>query len=355
LVLDLEEALRKYESIRKERSSELEELKEEYWNRAEETIKEILENIDDLENRESPRNVDETLLRIALRDRSRYVTSMRRILGEISSMEELGRKLPEVTKFHVSMGRYLLVVFEKDMRTINSLMKQLGELHAEYSNEVSSKELPDVDVTVRQLLDELRKIEEERKELEEKVKEEEERIRQLKGLLSKERGSEDQEVSNAGEVVKKARTLRIQIRSKVSKLQKPLKRMRIPEAKPFIENSAFAIENPDEFLSMLTRVYPKLEGKYKSVARWAIENLKNKVNELEELEKQVKAAQERKEKEEQEVREIRRKIQDVEREIKRIRNNVHKLTRKEESIKLELEKRVKEMEDVLGEEVELKW
>jgi len=353
LVLTLEEALKRYETLKKERNKELERIEEDYWKHARELIERLLDIVNDLGEKEEPRNVDENLLKIALRDRARYVTSMRRMLSEVSSMEELGRKLPEITKFHVSMGRYLLIVFEREMRDMNSLMKELGALYTEYSDEVASKSLPDVDLNITELVSEIERIEREKRELEEKVKDIENAMSDLKKLLTEGREDRRQETSESVEIGKKVRTLRIQIRSKVSKLQKPLKRMRIPEAEGFIKDSSFAIEHPDEFIAMLTKVYPRLDGKYKRTARWAVENLRAEVEKLRELEEQLSAIRREKEIEEERAREVRREIQDREREIKRMRERIHRLEKMEEGLRSDLRARIKELEDALNEEISM--
>ncbi len=337
--------------MRKEREADIKRLEDEYWTRIEELMERLQEGLERLETREKPGKVDENLLKIALRDRSRYVTSMRRMLSDVSSIEDLGRKFPEITKFHVSRGRYLLVVFEKEMREINSLMKELSKLHAEYLSEVSDLVLPELDSEVRALLGELRELEREKKGLLRKLQEIEERKKKLDTRLSHGRKK-----GNQGEierVEREVRTLRIQLRSKVSKLQKPIKRMRIPEAKPFIRDSSFAIDRPDEFIVLLTNVYPRLNGKYKKTARWILENLKREVDRLNELERRLTTLRNEKESEERRIRDLQREIQDMEREAKRIKSDVERLERKEESLRKELMEKAEKMGEILGETVEV--
>ncbi len=350
MTLSLDDALRRYGSIKIEEEKKIHEIKEKYWRKASSLISELLDSIEELDERDPPRDVDENLLRIALRDRSRYVPSIVRLLSDISSMEELGKRLPELSKFHVSAGRYLLVVFEKDMRRINSLMKELGELHMEYMNEISSGFPTDIDSEIRELLGELRELEKERKELEEKMRETEKEIDELRRRLEEAKKKEDENFE-VSELEREARTLRIKIKSKVSKLQKPLKRMRIEEAKPFIEDSSFALDHPEEFLSVLVRIYPKLERKYRSAASWAVENLKKEVDRLRELEKKLETLRMEEEREEQRAREIRRRIQDRERELKRIKETMERIRKKEAGLRERLEKAVERLEDVLGEEI----
>ncbi len=278
--MELEKLLKLHEELKARHEEKLKKLTEEYSRRLDLLIHDILTSLDELSKKEPPGNVDPHLLKIALRERKAYVSTLRRILESVSSMDDLGRKLRELSKLHVGHGRYLLAIFEKDVYKINRLLKELGELYTEYSAEIAKLKLPEVDPNGT--IEEIEKTKAEIRELEEELEKTKKRISELEMIpVNKD---ELERISSERESLEvKARTLETEIRSKASKLQKPLKRMRLPEAAQFLKDSSYAIENPEEFLELVKRIYPNLDGKSRKAADWILKNFSAKMKELEKV------------------------------------------------------------------------
>ncbi|ASJ02774.1 DNA repair protein Rad50 [Thermococcus profundus] len=348
--MKLEEAIRKYELLRKQREKELEELKDHYLKRVTEIIREILEALDELERKEPPKDVDPHLLSIALRERNAYVSALRRILGGINSLEELERRLGEISKLHVGHGRYLIALFKKDVYRVNRLLKELSEVYTEYTLKLREISLPDLKIVgIKREMDELRgRISQTERELKALVE-------YSKGLGSEktsEKGELEPLEEKENELQVRIRTLQTEIRSKASKLQKPLKRMRIPEASPFLEDTSYSLRYPEEFLELLKMVYPSLDGKSKKSADWLIKNLPSKIEEintlkeqLETVRREIESAKSASRRSEELALEVRRKISELEEELKKLRSHYR-------SIEGELAGEIKVLERILGERVE---
>lgn len=350
--MELERALKRYDSLKTRRENELMVIRESYFKRARDIVDEILSRLEEFEVKKPPGKVDPHLLKIVLRERSAYVSTLRRILGTISSMDDLGRKLAEMSKLHIGYGRYLIALFEKDVYRINRLLKELGELYSEYSAEIMRKTLPKIDIRGT-----LREIEEVKKE----ISQIEEELKTLKRTLSELKrtpeGDEEllKEALQSREALEvKVRTIKIEIRSKASKLQKPIKRMRIPEAAPFLRDSSYAIENPYEFLKLVERVYPNLDGKGKKAAEWLIKNLQPKVEEIREIEGELSRVKQR-------VEELKSRYLDRREEARRIEERIIHLQeelRKQRNWLGSLEERLREeveaLEHVIGKSIELR-
>ena len=349
----MEQALERYEKIKRERERELEKIRKKYNKRLKKDLKEILKKLDELERKKIPKNVDERIKRVLEGERKSYVSSLRTALRSIETMEDLGKRLPDLSKFHVGHGKYLLEVFDKEIYTINKLLKGLSEDYASYYSEVSEKRLEDIDVAslireMREVRDAIGRARKERDELRRLV--EEKRVELTK--LQEERGLsrlEDEIKELSGEI----RKMEIEIRSKASKLQKPLKRMRLGGfASDFSMDSGLAIEEPQRTLELLEEIEPNLEGKYRKTARWLIENLPKKAEiirekrlELEELEGKKDEILEEAASKEKEIWEIERLIEEKEEEIRRLKRHL-------EHLEKEFNESLRKIEEVLGESVE---
>ncbi|ASJ00747.1 DNA repair protein Rad50 [Thermococcus gorgonarius] len=348
--MKLEQAIKRYELLRKQREAELERLRSEYLDRVREIIGEILRILDGLEKKEPPKDVDSHLLRVALRERDAYVSTLRRILGGITAMDELERKLGEISKLHVGHGRYLIVLFKKDVYRVNGLLKELGEIYGEYSLKIREKGLPDLDVA--RLIAEMEEVRKEISSMEQRLDE----LSRLREELEGGRSSESPELEglvgekNALEV--RLRTLQTEVRSKASKLQKPLKRMRIPEAAPFIKDTSHVLQKPEEFLELVRRVYLSLDKKAKKAADWLLQNLLSKVQEITEIEKQIGLITSQVESARGSMKASEESLKTTEEEIKRIEYELRKLRNRLSSIEDELEREVLVLERILGEKIE---
>lgn len=348
--MKLEQAIKRYESLRKQREAELERLKFKYLAQVREIIGEILQVLDELERKEPPKDVDPNLLKVALRERGAYVSALRRVLSGVDSLEELERKLGEISKLHVGHGRYLIVLFKKDVYRVNGLLKELGEVYGEYALKIREKELPDLSVS--RLIAEMEKIRDEISRAEKKLDE----LYRLREDLEGERSPEPPELKaliderNALEV--RLRTLQTEVRSKASKLQKPLKRMRIPEAAPFIRDTSYVLQRPEEFTELVRRVYPSLDKKAKKAADWLLQNLPSKIQEMEEIEKRIGLISSQVESAKESIVAREESLRMAEEEIRKLEYELRKLRNRLSSIEDELGREVRVLEGVLGEKIE---
>jgi len=349
----LEQALERYERIKRERERELEKIRKKYNKRLKKNLKELLKRLDDLEKKKIPKNVDERIKRVLEGERKSYVSSLRTALTSIETMEDLGKRLPDLSKFHVGHGKYLIEIFDKEVYTINKLLKGLSEDYTSYYQEVSERELEEVDVN--SLLEEIEEV----KAAIRSAREERDRLRALseQKRLELNRIQEEKGLSNLEDrinvISSDIRKMEIEIRSKASKLQKPIKRMRLGGfADEFARDSGLAIEEPDRTIELLRSVKPKLDGKYRKTADWLLKNLpegaeviRRKRTELEELKDRRDGILEETASKEKEIWEIERLIEEKEDEIRRLKRRLEHLER-------ELEESLKKIEEALGEAIE---
>lgn len=350
----LEQALDEYERRKKKAEREIEKARKKYNKHLEKKIREILKKIDSLERKDVPKNVDDKIKKIVTAEKKNYVTALRNALASIKDMDDLGKRLPDLAKLHVGHGKYLLIIFEKDVYAINRLLKELNEEYVKYYNELGRKGLPDL--RLRELLREEERTRESIATAEKEKLELEKELEAKKGELDefyREHGlgeiEEDIKILSSS-----LRTAEMEVRSKVSKLQKPIKRMRLhePIADEVVRDSSVALRKPDEFISLLQRIYPRLEGKYKKTAQWLIENLKEradalgrereKLSELERKRDEILANGEARKKE---IWEIQRLIEEKEAEIRKLRRQLEHLER-------ELDESLAKLEEILGQRIE---
>ncbi|WP_297505174.1 hypothetical protein [Thermococcus sp.] len=352
--MKLEQALEEYEKKRKRAEKEVEKIRKKYNKRLEKKIREVLKKIDALEKKEVPKKVDDNIRKIVTAEKKNYVTALRNALSSIDDMDELGKRLPDLAKLHVGHGKYLLIIFEKDVYAINRLLKELNEDYVSYYNELSKKGLPDL--RLKEILREeeetrehIQQIEREKQELERKL---EAKREELNELYSRHGLRELEE--NIKSLSSSLRSAEMEVRSKASKLQKPIKRMRLhePIADELIKDSGVALRKPDELISLLQRIYPRLEGKYKKTAQWLVENLKEKSEairrdkeRLSELEKKRDEIIARGEAKKKEMWELKRLIEEREAEIRKLRRQL-------EHLEKELKDGLAKLEEILGQKVE---
>ncbi|NJE05850.1 hypothetical protein E3E36_06780 [Thermococcus sp. M36] len=350
----LEQALEEYERKRKKAEKETEKIRKKYNSRLERRIREILKRIEALERSKLPKNIDENMAKIVSAERKNYVTALRNALGSIKDMEDLGKRLPDLAKLHVGHGKYLLIIFEKEVYAINRLLKELNEDYVRYYNELMEKGLKDL--RIQELLREEKEIREalikaemERRELEKKITT---KRQELEDFFTKEGlDTIEQEMKH---LTSGLRSAEIEIRTKASKLQKPIKRMRLHEevAHEFIRDTSTVLRKPEEFISLLQRVYPRLDGKYRKAAQWLIENLEEKAKEVEKERAKLKELEEKRdsilaraEARKKELWELERLIEEKEVELKRLRNKL-------EHLEKELSESIAKLEAILGKKIE---
>ncbi len=339
--------------MKEEEERRIQKLKEKHNKRIKKKIKEILKRIDKLEKKRLPKDVDEQVARLVENDRRNYVRALRHALESVGDIDDLGKRLPDLAKLHVGHGKYLLIVFEKDIYTINRLLKELSEDYAEYYGEVMAGGLGDVEPEllleeergIQELLEEARRDRDQLREVVERKRNELRNFYREKGL--------DKLEEEIASLNADARRIELEVRSKASKLHKPLKRMRLGGfADEFLKNSGTAIENPDEFISLIKKILNDLDDKHRKTANWLLKHLPEKAEAIKERRRKLETLQERKDRileegatREKEIWELERKIEEKEAEIRKLRHQL-------EHLETQLEGVLARLEVVLGEKIE---
>ena len=352
----MKRAIEEYRRRREGNLREIEKLEKEYQKSLRRKKNDILKRLDKLEGKKLPKGIDEKLAKKVEADRTRYVASLRRTLKGIETMEDLGKKLPELAKLHVDHGRYLLIAFEKDIYGINRLLKELSEEYAEYSARVSELQLPELNVEglFSEIEETKRLLEKNRAELKRLEGELQAKEEELQARIN-ELGIEELE-RRLGELKASRRKVEMEVRSKVSKVQKPIKRMRLGGiADEVARDSGVALERPKEFLSLLIKVYPRLEGKAKKSADWLIKNLESKVAELNELGERIEELEAERNARIEELEPLEQEIRTLERTIAEMEENLKRIERKLDHLQREFEEELKALEELVGEKVEVSF
>ena len=352
--MKLKKAIEEYELRREESRKRSEKLRKEFNKRVVKKKKEILKRLSSLEKKKLPKGIDEKLAKRILTDREKYVSALRRALDGVETVEDLGKRLPELAKLHVDHGRYLLMVFEKELYGINRLLKEMNEDYVEYVRELEGLSVPEV---------RLPEIIEDIKETSSELEREKERLERLQKSLKEKKNELEKKAREEGidevereikELEAAKRRIEIEVRSKVSKLQKPLRRMRLGGlADEVARDSGVAIQRPKEFLELVSNMRNSFEGKAKKSAEWILKNLDEKVAEVRKLEEEIAKRQRILEEKKESLRTLEDNIREIEREILEVEDSIKKLERKLEHLREELEEELKLMEEILGENVEV--
>ncbi|WP_297072695.1 hypothetical protein [Thermococcus sp.] len=351
--MKLEEAIRKYELRREESLRRAEKLRKKYNKWLEKKKRELLKALERLERAKPPKKVDERLLQIVEADRRNYISAMRHALEGIRTMEELGKRLSDISKIHLDYGKHVMILFEKEIYSINSILRELSEGYSEFMKQLMEVLPPKIDVSKK--LEELKRTHEEFTEKKKKLIElagrvEEERKKVEEVLSSKEFRDIEKEIND---VSRRIRSIELELRSKVSKLQKPLKRMRLGGiADEVARDSGVALERPEEFISLLQSVYPRLDGKAKKSAEWLLANFESELLEVSKLKKELAELEERKRNVVKSIEPAREELSSLENELALISEELHKLERKLSKIEKELEDELNKLEEYLGEKIE---
>ncbi|WP_297506345.1 hypothetical protein [Thermococcus sp.] len=350
--MSLEKALKEYRRRREESKEKAEKLRGEYNRWLSRKKKEILKKISALEKKKPPKKVDERLLQRVEAERRAYVSALRRALESIEDIEELGKRLPDLGKLHVSHGRHVMVLYEKEVYAINALLKELSEGYARYVEELSSLLLPEVEL--EKAISELRDVSSRIEELDSEIRAIAEELgRKREELESRMASPEIRETEKEIENLRRElRRREMEVRSKVSKLGKPLKRMRLGGlADEVARNSGLALERPVEFLSLLRSIYPRLDGKAKKAAEWLLENLPAEVERLESLREEIEALEREREKLLEEIKPLEEEIRELERDLREKKAMKEKLERKRAHLEEEIAGEKKKLEELLGVEI----
>lgn len=349
----LEQALERYEALRKERERELQKLNERYNALLKKSLGELLRRLDELERKELPKKMDERIKKIVEGERRSYVLSLRTVLSGIESMQDLGKRLPDISKFHVSHGKYLVEVFDKDVYRINKLLKALSEEYERYYRELTEKSLGELNP--KKLLEDINETRERIKRLESEKdvisreiqakREELENFRESVGLGEIEKEQE--------ELTKELKALEIEIRSRASKLQKPVKRMRLGGfADEFVKDSSVVIEREREFFELLKVIEGRLDKRQEKAAKWLRKNLPEKAAKIKELRRKLEELEAKKEEAYSRSSALEKEIWELERELEKREAEIRRLRRKLEHLEKELDEAISELEAILGEKVE---
>ena len=346
----MERALKEYEKRKRKVEEDRKKLEEKYTSKFLKKKHGILKNLEKLEKKEIPKKVDDRIKKVVERERKSYVDTLRRTLERIENIDELGRFLPELSKFHISHGKYLLLVFEKEVYAINKLLKEVSEEYTEYIKRTAEIGIEPIEFdSILNSIETTRKqLEKEEKDLELLKTELEEKEKELKtAKFSKELEEIESEIKNLKSSIAKEE---IEIRSKISKLQKPIKRMRTGEkiADEILKDSSYGIEHPEEFLSFLIKIRGRLEEKYKQTADWIIENLKSKSKEIQERKKKLEGLEHKRDVILQEKKEIENEIERIKKRIIEKEARIRKLKEKLLELEKELDESLSKLEKILN-------
>ncbi|WP_297501222.1 hypothetical protein [Thermococcus sp.] len=351
--ISLEKALKEYRRRREEGEKKAERLKREYNRWLSRKKKELLKKISALEKKKPPKKVDERLLQRVEAERKAYVSALRRALESIEDIEDLGKRLSDLSKLHVSHGRHVMVLYEKEVYAVNALLKELSEGYSKYVEELSSLLLPEIEL--ERVISELRDVSSRIGTLDSEINAIEEELEKKKKELDSRMGSpEIEEIKKTIESLRgEQRRIEIEVRSKVSKLGKPLRRMRLGGlADEVARDSGVALERPGEFLSLLRSVYPKLDGKAKKAADWLLKNLSTEVERLGEISGEIETLKKRRKKLLEELKPLEEEIRELKRILRERKALREKLERKRAHLEGEIREEKKRLEDVIGVEVE---
>lgn len=353
--MKLKEALQEYEKRKEAIMKQREGISKKYTESSKEIVSKILKNLEKLEQKDLPKKVDPQLARIIEVEKERYITALRNMVKKIENIEDVKKILPEISKFHVAHGRHLLLVFEREIYEINALLKSLSKEYSAYLEEINKVGIENV--KAKELLKELEDLKSHTKE-EERSKEN--LMTQLKRLQEQieelENKPEFKALKESEEKLRREISQKeIAIRSKISKLQKPIKRMRMPDAtaRKFLEDSAYAIHHPEEFLKLLDRIEDKLDKKYKKTVEWARTSLLRESQELAlmkeklaKIEEELSAFVNEEDSKKREIMELKRKLKEKEEKLKLLKKQIHELEE-------ELRKSISKLEHILGEKIEM--
>ncbi|MBP1911024.1 hypothetical protein [Thermococcus stetteri] len=351
--LEIGDALKKYRTKLEETQKEALKIRKSYQKWLSKKKKELKKAIGKLEKAKPPKNVDETLLKLVEADRRTYVSAFKRALEGIQDIEDLGKRLPELGKVHIDYGKHVIILFEKEVRAINSILKEMDEGYREYLQEIQKRSLPGL--RIEEKLGELKTVQEKLNSINSEMESLLEEISLKRKAVEREyqKPKVERIEREIRELKARKRKLEMKARSNVSKIQKPLKRLRMGGlADQLARDSGVAIEKPGEVVSLLQTLKPRFEGKALNSAEWLIENLESEVGEIRELDRKIRELESARERELSRAEHIESEISSLERRIKELENEKKKLERLRIRLEEDIQKDVRVLESILGEDIE---
>ncbi|WCN28270.1 hypothetical protein [Thermococcus kodakarensis] len=349
----MEDALRKYQLRLEESQKEALKIRKNYQKWLSKKKKELKRAVEKLEKVKPPKNVDETLLKIVEADRRAYVSAFKRALEGIQDIEDLGKRLPELGKVHIDYGKHVIILFEKEVLAINSILKEMDEGYREYLQETQRISLPKLEVEEK--IEELKTVKEKLSFINSEIESLLEEISLKRKEIEQERQKPEVK-SIEGQLenlITKKKKLEMEVRSNVSKIQKTLKRLRMGGlADQLARDSGVALEKPGEVVSLLQTLKPRFEGKARKSVEWLSENLESTVSEIKELDRKIHELRSAMEKELSRAGHLEDEISFLERRTAELESEKKKLEKLKARLEEEIQQEVKLLEKALGEEIE---
>ncbi|KPU62536.1 hypothetical protein EP1X_08165 [Thermococcus sp. EP1] len=353
--MKLKEALHKYETMKEKSEKEIIRIAEKHTKNAKAIISKILKYLEELNKKEIPKNVDPRLAKIVKMERETYIRALQNMLEKIQDIKDIEKILPEISRLHIAHGRHLLLIFEKDVYRINALLKDLSNEYTAYLSALKTLQFPEIET--KRLLKE---IEDLRKHIDEQELLLKQFIESLHNLeVEKEQLEKLPEFSilkeNEEKLKREILSRELSARSKLSKLQKPIKRMRLPDkhANEFLKNSGYALEHPQAFLEVLEKVEGKLDKKYKKTSEWAKRNIVKEAQTIKELKEELTNVERKlahfKSKEES----IQRALEELKQKIKQREEKIKVLKEELQNLEKKLKESISELERIVGDKIDV--
>ncbi|WP_456450855.1 hypothetical protein [Palaeococcus sp. (in: euryarchaeotes)] len=356
--MKLERALLELEKRKEKALEEKSQLREAYSKKVSKLLKEIKKEVKNLEKERIPKKIDERISKIVENERRAYVDTLTNFLERIENIDSLEKFLPELSKFHVSHGKYVMMVFEKRIYRINKLLKELSEVYGEYQvrlRNFEEFEVPDI----KSILEDIKRVDEHIQEVRGELERAKEREEDLKATIAdKNRDSGLLELEEKIESLKKELSHReIKLSSDLSYLKKPLKKARVKghAAEMFLKDTKFAFEEPMKVKELLKNAMERgyFDKKHAKRAKEVIENLDAELEKIEILRKELDSLEREKNRRSKEIGDFEARLRRLEAKIREKEEELEKAKRKLRELEEELNRRLKEIEKILGTKIEL--
>lgn len=358
--MKLEEALLELEKKRKKVSKERTRLREAYSKKIFKLLKAIEKEVKNLRKEEIPKKIDERIAKIVENERRSYVDTLMNFLERIDDMDSLERFLPELSKFHVSHGKYVMMIFEKKIYRINRLLKELSETYGEYQSRLRSfwePEVPDIE----RILEDIKRARGHVQELQTELGEAKEREDELKAAIVQKR--KDSGLSELEEEIEARRKelshIEIKLTSDLSYLKKPLKKARVKGdvAERFLRDTKFAFEEPAKIKGLLKDAIDRgyFDKKHERRAREIIERLDAELGEIKARKKELDSLEAERIRKSEEIEAFEVQLGRLEARIEEKEEELEKAKKKLRELEEEFNRGLREIEKILGTKIEFAY